>query len=110
MNFLYFDQSKVNLNDLSWSIEQNAPFYLGIRPEHIVPARSEGDFYTFTAKIDHIEKLGAENYVNLIVNDQLILMRDYGLNPYNEGEVYSFSIAPSNIKYFDAHSEESLSV
>lgn len=110
MNFLYFDQSKITLNDLSWSIEQNGPFYLGVRPEHIVPARSEEDLYTFTAKIDHIEKLGAENYVNLIVNDQLILMRDYGLNPYHEGEVYSFSIVPSNIKYFDAHSEESFSI
>lgn len=76
---------------------------LGIRPEHleIVDAAHPE---AVPAKVDLIERVGADSHVFLIVDGQASLIASVdAATPIREGEEVHVRFPPEHIQFFDAH-------
>lgn len=99
MNVLAFKQEIPHFNGRRLSQAQTS-IDLGIRPEKIstIPQKNA---LSFTAKVDHIEPLGAENHVIIRVNGKRLVVRDFHLTPLRPQDDHTFFVSPNDFYFFD---------
>ncbi|KRG47409.1 glycerol-3-phosphate transporter ATP-binding subunit [Stenotrophomonas panacihumi] len=83
---------------------QGRDVLVGIRPEHLQPAAA-GDTVAFEGKVEGIEPVGNEIFVNLTLGEQLLVMRvpPQALPPVGEG--LKVALHGAHLHFFDPQTE-----
>lgn len=80
---------------------------VGIRPEHLQPA-AEGEEHAFDARIEGIEPVGNEIFVNLSSDGQALTLRVAPRALPAVGSTLALAVQPQALHFFDAESGERL--
>jgi len=80
---------------------------VGVRPEHLQPAEP-GEPHSFTARIEGIEPVGNEIFVNLVSGSHALTMRVAPRALPAVGESLQVAVQPQALHFFDAVSGERL--
>lgn len=107
MNFLEFMDGNISLNGSNFSVDCHKGIYMGVRPEHIDLVEGK-DSVSFEARVDSIEPLGAENYINIHLNDKHAVVRDFDLHDVKIGMNNTFYIEKKHLYFFDKETEKRL--
>lgn len=83
------------------------PIAVGVRPEHLQPAGA-GDEHAFAARIEGIEPVGNEIFVNLHSGSHALTMRVAPRALPAVGETMQVAVQPQALHFFDAQSGERL--
>ena len=83
------------------------PIAVGVRPEHLQPASAD-DAHAFTARIEGIEPVGNEIFVNLSSGQHALTMRVAPQALPAEGEQIRVAIHPQGLHFFSAETGERL--
>ena len=83
------------------------PIAVGVRPEHLQPAAAD-DAHAFTARIEGIEPVGNEIFVNLSSGQHALTMRVAPQSLPAVGEQIRVAIHPQGLHFFNAESGERL--
>ena len=83
------------------------PIAVGVRPEHLQPAAAD-DAHAFTARIEGIEPVGNEIFVNLSSGQHALTMRVAPQALPAVGEEIRVAIHPQGLHFFNAESGERL--
>ncbi|KAF1017604.1 MAG: sn-glycerol-3-phosphate import ATP-binding protein UgpC [Stenotrophomonas maltophilia] len=83
------------------------PIAVGVRPEHLQPA-ADGDAHAFEARIEGIEPVGNEIFVNLSSGQHALTMRVAPQALPGVGETMRVVIHPQGLHFFDAETGERL--
>jgi len=83
---------------------QGREVLVGIRPEHLRPA-GEGDTVAFEARVEGLEPVGNEIFVNLALDEQMLVMRvpPQALPPV--GGTLKVALHEAHLHFFDPQSE-----
>jgi len=84
------------------------PIAVGVRPEHLQPAQA-GDEHVFDARIEGIEPVGNEIFVNLTSGTHALTMRVSPRALPAVGEGIKVAVQANALHFFDAESGERLS-
>jgi multiple sugar transport system ATP-binding protein len=92
------------------------PILLGIRPEHIVPAGTEGTAggspggatCRVSATITAVEPLGAESHVHASVAGHDMVTRLAAVSPPRVGEPIELAILLEHLHFFDPETEQAI--
>lgn len=106
MNFLESKDSKLVVNDFSYELDKPGDYYLAFRPESAFLEEPEEESISFDAKIHSLEPIGAENYVHFLVNDEVLIMRDFIKKDIKIGEDAMFYIKKKDFFIFNKDDEE----
>lgn len=106
MNFLESKDSKLVVNDFSYELDKPGDYYLAFRPESAFLEEPEEESIFFDAKIHSLEPIGAENYVHFLVNDKVLIMRDFIKKDIKIGEDARFYIKKKDFFVFNRDDEE----
>lgn len=115
---LQADAAGVSVLDGTWSAPLgpatidprwlDRPVAVGVRPEHLQPAQ-EGLGWAFEARIEGIEPVGNEIFVNLVSGNHALTMRVSPRPLPAVGETLKIAVQPDALHFFDAESSERLS-
>lgn len=83
------------------------PIAVGVRPEHLQPAAAD-DAHAFTARIEGIEPVGNEIFVNMSSGQHALTMRVAPQSLPAVGEQIRVAIHPQGLHFFNAESGERL--
>ncbi|MDG2524388.1 sn-glycerol-3-phosphate ABC transporter ATP-binding protein UgpC [Stenotrophomonas sp. HITSZ_GD] len=83
---------------------QGTEVLVGIRPEHLRPA-GEGDGVAFEARIEGIEPVGNEIFVNLALGEQMLVMRVPPQPLPAIGETLKVALHGAHLHFFDPQTE-----
>ncbi|MBD7955209.1 sn-glycerol-3-phosphate ABC transporter ATP-binding protein UgpC [Stenotrophomonas sp. Sa5BUN4] len=83
------------------------PIAVGVRPEHLQPADA-GAEWTFDARIEGIEPVGNEIFVNLVSGQHALTMRVAPRALPAVGETLKLAVQPNALHFFDAETGERL--
>ena len=83
------------------------PIAVGVRPEHLQPASAD-DALAFTARIEGIEPVGNEIFVNMSSGQHALTMRVAPQSLPDVGEDIRVAIHPQGLHFFDAETGERL--
>jgi len=83
------------------------PIAVGVRPEHLQPASAD-DAHAFTARIEGIEPVGNEIFVNLSSGQHALTMRVAPQALPAVGEQIRVAIHPQGLHFFSAETGERL--
>ncbi|MDV3468663.1 sn-glycerol-3-phosphate ABC transporter ATP-binding protein UgpC [Stenotrophomonas sp. C3(2023)] len=80
---------------------------VGVRPEHLQPAEA-GDEHVFSARIEGIEPVGNEIFVNMVSGGHALTMRVAPRALPAVGEDIQVAVQPQSLHFFDADTGERL--
>ena len=83
---------------------QGREVLVGIRPEHLQPA-AVGDTVAFEARIEGLEPVGNEIFVNLALGEQMLVMRVPPQALPAVGESLKVALHAAHLHFFDPQSE-----
>nr|KAJ9611923.1 hypothetical protein H2204_015091 [Knufia peltigerae] len=83
------------------------PIAVGVRPEHLQPADSE-DTHAFTARVEGIEPVGNEIFVNMSSGQHALTMRVAPQSLPGVGEDIRVAIHPQGLHFFNPETGERL--
>jgi len=83
------------------------PIAVGVRPEHLQPAGAD-DTHAFTARIEGIEPVGNEIFVNMSSGKHALTMRVAPQSLPGVGEDIRVAIHPQGLHFFNAETGERL--
>ena len=83
------------------------PIAVGVRPEHLQPAAAD-DAHAFTARIEGIEPVGNEIFVNMSSGQHALTMRVAPQSLPAVGEQIRVAIHPQGLHFFNPETGERL--
>jgi ABC-type sugar transport system ATPase subunit len=93
----------------SWQGFTGRPLTLGIRPEHVGPARGSAGTARFTMEVALVERLGPVSLVTLAHGDATVMARLEGACPWQERTAVEVELALEQASLFDQATGRALS-